>query len=231
MAETLRGELMRQVAAYHIPPKAVELLKQQPPLIIAGVTASGKTSIVEEIAKNTQWRDVITHTTRRPRPGEKPGKNYWFVNEAEMLGLVETEALVEANAVHGEVFYGTSIASYQAVIETGHKPILVIDVQGVEDITKQLPQIKSVFILPPSFETWMHRLDQRGHITAVEKHRRIKSAKTEIEKAIRSRHFIFIVNQEVSRTAQEVLTGGPDISSQHRNRHLAHELLEQLQKY
>src|SRR5437868_12886458 len=116
----LHNELFEKVRNYRIPVSAVQLLSAHPPLIVTGVTASGKTSVLKQIETTSDYRHVVTHTTRPPRGDEISGQNYWFVDEAGMLKLMESEALVEVKAVHGETLYGPTVSSYQSVLDGGH---------------------------------------------------------------------------------------------------------------
>lgn len=226
MQTTVHHKLLDAVRDYKMPTAAAELLTGHESLILGGVTAAGKDTILEYIVSTTQWRHVVTHTTRKPRAGEQNGQNYWFVSQEDMLKLLETQAMIETKAVHGTTVYGTSIAAYQAVIDQGHKPLLRIDIQGILELTNQLPGLKAAFILPPSFEVWMERLENRGRMSHIEKIQRLRSAQMELKEALNSRHFMFVVNREFKVTADEILRGVSDGLTQHRNRELAEQLID-----
>jgi guanylate kinase len=231
MQRSLHHALLDKVRDYQVPDRAVALLNQHPPLVIAGVTASGKTDIMDLIQESSDWRHVITHTTRSVRAGEIDGQNYWFVSEDEMLQLLERQAMIEANAVHGETVYGTSLAAYETVLKNGHQSILIMDVQGIEDTIQRVASLRPFFLLPPSFEEWMRRLDQRGHMSHVERSRRLQSAKDELSIALKNDRFILVVNNEISATAQTILKGVTDQLSQRRNRELAQLLIDHINSY
>lgn len=231
IGKKVHHQLLEKLARYDMPQKARELLKEHKPLIIAGATASGKNSIVKHLESSGKWQHVITHTTRPPRSGEQNGKNYWFVSEDKMLELVNSASFIEANAVHQAAFYGTSIAVYEKVAKTGTKPILIIDVQGVKDLVKKVPELEAKFILPPSFEAWLERLDKRGTMSSVERHRRFASAKHEIEQALSERHFTFVVNKDVASAAKETISETRNSVLNKHNHELAQQLLEQIRQY
>ncbi len=222
------SQLLQKVRHYQIPQAAIDLLKQHPPLMIAGASASGKDAVVEYIEQTSDYRNMVTHTTRPPRQGEINGQHYWFVSEAEMLKLVEDQAFIEIQTIHGETIYGTSLEAYKNVLDSGHKPLLVIDVQGIEEITRHLPASQPVFILPPSFEVWMERLEKRGHMSYVERSKRLRSAKAELEAALRSRLFMLVINHEIPLAARQILGGTSDPSTQAHNRELGQSLLDQI---
>ena len=228
---SLHHELVEKARHYHLPEPAAKIIIEHPPLIVAGATASGKNSVVKQIEQTSDYKHVITHTTRQPRADEVVGENYWFVSEEHMLQMILEQQMIEVNAIHGNTVYGASIAAYEQIISQGKKPLLIIDVQGVKDITMRLPTLEAVFILPPNFDTWMHRLDSRGAMSAVERHRRLRSAQIEIEDALKSRHFRLVVNHDVARTSDEILQGRTDIRTQRQNRELAERLLDHIRHF
>lgn len=226
---SVHTQLIAAVKNYKMPPAAAEFLGQNPPLIICSVTASGKNTIADYIIKARQnYQETVSHTTRAPRQGEIDGVHYWFVDEIKMLELVHAQVFIEAKAIHGQTIYGTSIESYKTVIKQGHKPLLIIDVQGVEEISQAVPQLRPFFILPPSYEEWMNRLHSRGVVTEEDKARRLVSARRELETVLRNPAYILVVNDNIDRAAKEILSGKVDEATQAKNRQLAKKLLEQL---
>jgi len=231
MAGIISPQLSEAVRAYTIPPAAAALLAQHEPVLIAGATASGKGSIADYLHQNSEFSHVITHTTRAPRTGEENGKDYWFVTEEQMLALLNANQMIEAKVIHNHAVYGASIESYQAVASSGRRPLLIIDVQGAEDIAKHVPDLHAVFLLPPNYEVWMERLDKRGAMSHVERSRRLQSARMEIEKATASRYFNLVVNRDINTTAQAIIANINNPQEQHRNRELAQQLSDHIRHY
>jgi guanylate kinase len=223
----LHHELLDAARLYELPQPAIELLSQHQPLIISAITAGGKTTIAERIIEKSDYRLVVTHTTRPIKPDEVNGVNYWFVNESEMLELIKSGAFIEVQPIHGEFVYGTSIGAYKTVLQGGHQPLLVIDVQGIKEIITSMPAIKPVFILPPNYEAWIDRLHSRGAMSHVERTRRLQSAKAEIDTVLADPHFVMIINNDVERTADEILQG-PTIVNQHKSREIAQQLIDNI---
>ncbi len=229
LEESIKNQLFDEVRNYEMPDAAGDLITAHPPLILAGITASGKSSILKHILRDTTYLQVITHTTRQPRQGELQAQHYHFVDDKQMLELVKNHFMIEVQAVHGEAVYGTSIGAYQEVVRGGHKPVLIIDVQGVEVLNAHLPLVaRPFFILPPDFDTWMRRLEKRGRMSHAERLRRMRSAREEIEMALKTDHFLFIVNNEVSLAAEEVISSGTDAPTQHKRREAAQMLIDHL---
>lgn len=231
MQQDIHKQLIEKIRTYRIPQAALELLGQHKPLIISGTTAAGKDTVAEYIEANSNWRRIVTHTTRAPRAGEVNGKNYCFVDDAEMYKLLNANEMIEAKFVHGHTIYGSSIAAYQTIIDKGSKPIMRIDIQGIEEILKDIPNISPIFILPPSFEVWMNRLDKRGAMSHTEKERRLQSARIEMGKALKNQKFKLVVNRDVDECAREVLNNIIDPVTQNRNRELAKTLIEETKHF
>lgn len=225
----IHQQLLKEVKDYKMPAAAASFLSQNPPLIICSVTASGKNTVADYIIKNHQnYQETVSHTTRPPRSGESDGVHYWFVDDTKMLELVSAGAFVEVKAIHGDTVYGTSLQAYKTVLESGHTPLLVIDVQGVEELQRGLAQIRPFFILPPSYEEWMNRLHSRGVITDDDKVMRVASAKRELQTVLANPVYILVVNYKVEDAAKAILKGEKNKETQAKNRVLAKQLLEQL---
>ena len=226
----IHPQLLEKIHTYKMPKAAVELLTKHRPVLVAGVTAAGKETTVQAIHQSGHGAKVVTHTTRHPRSGDRNGQDYWFVSDARMLELVEEQAFIEIKPVHAWA-YGSSLAAYQTVVDEGQHPIMVIDVQGIEEIMQQVFNLKASFILPPSFEIWMERLARRGEMSYVERQKRLQSARMELERALNDEHFTLVVNHDVSQAAKEIMDGRTDASTQHRNRELAQQLIEHIRAY
>lgn len=221
------------VASYSMPDIASQLIGSGEVTVLCGVTASGKNTIANYLVDHGNYLHVVSHTTRQPRENhgilEQNGVEYWFVNPEQMLELVEQHAFIEVKAIHGETCYGTSISSVKYVIDAGKHPVMEIDVQGVLELTEAVPNLRPLFILPPSFEVWMERLGTRGFLSDGERERRLRSASMEIETALDHPAFILTVNHEVEQTAAEIISGvdsSPDSQAEHRK--LAESLLESI---
>jgi len=145
-----------------------------------------------------------------------------------MTKLLDDRAMIETNVLHNQQVSGTSIAAYQDVISAGYKPLLVVDVQGVENISKYLPDIRPVFLLPPSFDVWMQWLEKRGRMSHSERLKRMHSARAELEKVLGNERIFLVVNQDVPQTAREILGDVHDLASQRKSRETAQLLIDRL---
>lgn len=225
----IHQQLLQEVKNYKMPSSAAKFLSQNPPLIISSVTASGKNTIANYILNHGRYyEETVSHTTRPPRRDEINGTHYWFVDDNEMLRLVQNRDFVEVKVIHGETIYGTSIKSYKSVTSRGRQPLLIIDVQGVEEISDAIGTLKPFFLLPPSYEEWMNRLHSRGVVTLKDKTQRMVSARRELQTVLKNPAYLLVVNDNVGRTAGEILLGKINTAKQIKNRQLAQKLLEHL---
>jgi guanylate kinase len=118
--------------------------------VIAAPSGAGKTSLVKAIlARDPSLRVSVSHTTRKQREKEIPGRDYNFIDVEEFKRLSDAGEFLE----HAQVFdnfYGTGRAQVEALRNAGHDVILEIDWQGAQQVRKAQPDCKTVFILPPS---------------------------------------------------------------------------------
>jgi len=132
-------------------------------LIVSSPSGAGKTSLSRRlVADHADLTLSVSATTRKPRPGEEHGREYFFVSDAEFDAMVAQGDFLEWAHVHGNR-YGTPRAPVEAALETGKDVLFDIDWQGAEQVHAKMPgDCVQVFILPPS----MHELARRLHARA-----------------------------------------------------------------
>ncbi|MHB1171521.1 MAG: guanylate kinase [Lacisediminihabitans sp.] len=173
-------------------------------VVLAGPTAGGKGAVSSYIREpHPEVHLSVSATTRKPRPGEAEGVNYYFVSDAEFDRLAETGQMLETATVHNAYRYGTPRAPIDAALAEGKSVLLEIDLQGARSVRKVMPEAVLVFLLPPSWEELVRRLIGRGTEETAEQHRRLETAK--IELAAQDEFDHKIVNREVSQAAREVV--------------------------
>lgn len=132
------------------------------PVVIAAPSGAGKTSLARALVE--RWHDVVfalSATTRAPRPGERHGEDYFFVDDAGFDRLVADGELLEWASVHGRR-YGTMRRAVESARDAGRTVLLDIDVQGARQLRHVLPDAVQIFILPPSVGEMTRRLVGRG---------------------------------------------------------------------
>ncbi|MGH8258196.1 MAG: guanylate kinase [Steroidobacteraceae bacterium] len=130
--------------------------------VISAPSGAGKTSLVKTLLeRNPALAVSISHTTRKPRPHETDGREYYFVAIPQFEDLVRRGAFLE----HAQVFdnyYGTSRETVERLLAAGTDVVLEIDWQGARQVRAALPECVTLFILPPSRSALEERLTQRG---------------------------------------------------------------------
>lgn len=152
-------------------------------LILSSPSGAGKTTLTRKLQDRfPAVRFSVSHTTRKPRANEVDGKDYHFVTRDEFDELVAKDAFVEWAEVHGNC-YGTSRAEIErARSEPGVSGMIFdIDYQGARQIRAKIPDVVSVFILPPSMIELERRLKGRASETEESIQRRFRAAIEEIE--------------------------------------------------
>jgi len=148
--------------------------------IITAASGAGKTSLIKALlAEDAHLKLSISHTTRKPRPGEQDGVDYHFVNDAMFLQMLGEAKFLESAEVHG-ARYGTSQSAVDAPLKAGHDVILEIDWQGAAQVRQLFPNAISIFVLPPSIETLEQRLNSRGQDSQETISKRVAAARAEM---------------------------------------------------
>jgi len=149
--------------------------------IIAAPSGCGKTSLVEALIKKTKNLCVsVSHTTRPPRPDETNGINYYFISINEFEEMIKNNAFVE----HAMVFdnhYGSSTKLIREKLDEGIDVILEIDWQGARQVKENMPNSVSIFILPPSKEALLGRLQQRAQDDEITIKKRMSDAQNQMQ--------------------------------------------------
>ena len=149
--------------------------------IIAAPSGCGKTSLVEALIKNAKNLYVsVSHTTRPPRSDEINGINYYFVSINEFEEMIKNNAFVEHAMVFGN-HYGSSSQLIREKLDEGIDVILEIDWQGARQVKENMPNSVSIFILPPSHEALLGRLQQRAQDNDATINKRMSDAKNQMQ--------------------------------------------------
>jgi len=172
------------------------------PVILSSPSGGGKTTIAKALLARRQ--DIgysVSCTTRAPRAGEANGKDYYFLTEQEFIARRAKGDFAESAQVHG-LWYGTLRSEVEKVLGSGKHVILDIDVQGAAQFRRAFPQAVLVFVLPPSGESLLERLRERGTENAAQLTRRLQSAIAEL-KAVPEYQYV-VINDELERAVQRV---------------------------
>ena len=170
--------------------------------VLAAPSGGGKTSLVRALLEREPgMRLSISYTTRPPRPGEKDGVDYHFVDEAKFNALQAGGEFLEHAYVHGN-WYATSATWLRHEIEAGHDVLLEIDWQGAQQVRRLIPEAVHIFILPPSLASLKDRLEKRGQDTPEVIARRIEAAREEMRHC--GEFDYVIMNQDFARAVDDL---------------------------
>ena len=149
-------------------------------IVISAPSGGGKGTILKELfAQDENLRLSVSATTRKPRPGEEHGKQYYFIGKDEFEQLISERKMLEYAEYIGN-YYGTPKAPVEEWTGQGRDVVLEIEVQGGKQIKELMPDCVSVFILPPSMKVLEKRLRDRGTEDDATVQKRLNKARAEI---------------------------------------------------
>jgi guanylate kinase len=170
--------------------------------VITAPSGAGKTSLIKALLEDEPGLTLSTsYTTRKPRPGERDGREYHFVDEPTFVAMQERGEFLESAEVHGNR-YGTAKKGINDALEQGRDLILEIDWQGARQIKTLYPDCVGIFILPPSMEELERRLRGRGQDADPVIERRLASAQAETAHAGEFKYAI--INKDFNAARQEL---------------------------
>lgn len=173
--------------------------------VLAGPTAVGKGTVAADVrARYPEVWLSVSVTTRAPRPGEVDGVHYHFVSGAEFDRMIESDEFLEWAVVHGRHRYGTPRGPVLARLAARAPALLEIDLAGARQVRAVMPGAQFVFLAPPSWAELERRLLGRG--TEGPQERALRLATARVEMAASSEFDHVIVNDDVHRAADELVT-------------------------
>ncbi|HEX7648218.1 MAG TPA: guanylate kinase [Noviherbaspirillum sp.] len=170
--------------------------------MVVAPSGAGKSTLVNALlSQEPAIKLSISFTTRKPRPAEQDGREYYFTSVEDFLARREAGEFLESAEVHGN-YYGTSRLLIEADMKAGKDVLLEIDWQGAQQVKKQFPEAVGIFILPPSIAALEERLKKRGQDEANVIARRLLAAGGEIAHAPEFEYVI--INQEFANALSEL---------------------------
>lgn len=170
--------------------------------VVSAPSGCGKTTIVERVMEEMPGiKRSVSATTRKPRPGEKNGTDYFFISEREFKDWVEKGKFLEWARTFG-YYYGTPIHEAEKAVAGGDDLVLTIDVKGGAQVKKRLKKSVLIFIAPPDMKTLRERLMKRGTDSEKEIKKRLLVAEKEMA---RSKDYDFVVvNDDLGKAVAQI---------------------------
>ncbi len=173
-------------------------------IVISGPSGVGKSTITKAVMGRLADSYLSVSMTTRPRaPGERDGRDYWFVSQEQFRRRIEEGLFLEYAEVFGNL-YGTPRDKTDEALAAGRTVILEIDVQGGRQVKAIYPQAVMIFIMPPSPQTLADRIGRRGRESGEVVARRLRAAQNEIDAAALC-YDNMVVNDDLERAINEVI--------------------------
>ncbi|HYG55789.1 MAG TPA: guanylate kinase [Burkholderiales bacterium] len=167
--------------------------------VITAPSGAGKSSLINALLKDDASLQLsISYTTRAPRPAEKDGREYHFVDKETFLAMRGRGEFLESAEVHGN-YYGTSNKVIREALERGQDLILEIDWQGARQVRALYPDCVGIFILPPSVEELERRMRSRAQDSEAVIRRRVEAAREELAHAGEFKYSIINKDFEIAK--------------------------------
>ena len=217
-----------------------QVVRSTPLILLVGISGAGKDSVKKLLHETGQYHDFVSYTTRPMRTNngvpEQNGVEYHFIAIDEMQSLLEKGEMIEAKMYSGNI-YGTGISELKAAEREGKVALNDIEVRGVKEYKDISPDVKAVFLLPPSYEEWRRRLETRyGNSNSAHDNldQRLAAAKYELKEALERGYYIFVVNDALEETVNKIAaivenTYSPE--EQDLGKRLASQLFDDITKY
>jgi guanylate kinase len=167
--------------------------------VVTAPSGAGKTSLIDAVMKDDPSLKIsVSYTTRKPRPGEKEGVDYHYVDERTFRAMQDRGDFLESAQVHGN-HYGTAKQVILDAVARGDDLILEIDWQGAQQVRRLYPDAVGIFILPPSVEELERRMRSRGQDSDAVIRQRLANAREELTHAGEFKYAIINKDFETAR--------------------------------
>lgn len=172
-------------------------------IVLSGPSGVGKGTIREELFKEKSLNLAysISMTTRKPRPKEREGVDYFFVEEKDFQAGIEKGELLEYAQFVGN-YYGTPKFYVEKFLNEGKNVVLEIEVQGALQVMEKCPEALTIFLVPPSFEELERRI--RGRRTETEDVVKQRLDKARKELATQDEYKYVVVNDNVIKAKEKI---------------------------
>jgi len=168
-------------------------------VILSGSSGVGKNTVINKLLEDVKDLELMpTMTTREKRPGEEDGKPYIFVSKEIFLEMIDEGGLVEYEIVHGN-YYGTPKKIVHEKMSSNKVLIKDIDVDGTQNLVKNLENVITIYLKPKSKEQLIERLIGRG-----EDQIEVRLKRFEYEEEMSKKYKYVIVNDIMEDTVNRI---------------------------
>lgn len=173
-------------------------------VVISGPSGVGKGTVRKALFNmpNQNFVYSVSMTTRKIRPGEIDGVDYYFVNREEFEERLDQGKFLEHAEFVGN-YYGTPLDKVEAQLDKGKEVILEIEVEGALQVRKKCPNAVLIFLVPPGKQALYDRLKKRGTENDIVINERITKANREFKLA--HMYDYIVVNDEIENAADRIM--------------------------
>ncbi len=171
--------------------------------IVSAPSGAGKTTLCRGLLDRLpDMVRSVSYTTRTPRPGERHGVDYYFIEEDAFRAGIKSGRWIEWARVHGN-YYGTATDQIEEKLSAGIDMVLNIDVQGADQIHARYPDCVRIFIMPPSLAELKRRLEKRGGDDEAAMKTRMAAAEREMSR--RNDYDHVLVNDDLAGATEDLI--------------------------
>ena len=172
-------------------------------IVLSAPSGTGKSSICRRLlGACPEIEFSVSYTSRIPRPNEVDGKDYHFISRQDFQRRIDQDEFVEWVENYGN-FYGTSVKAINNVLNQGKDLLLDIEPRGAKAIKKKFPDAVFVFVLPPSLDELLRRLEKRGHESPEAIKTRFAQAERELKEVLWYDYAIF--NEDLETAIKQMI--------------------------
>jgi guanylate kinase len=174
-----------------------------PVFVITGTSGAGKGTLERALLERiTELELAVSATTRERRPGEKHGREYWFLSEDEFDRKIEEGDFLEWVQLDWGPRSGTLRTEIDRIRAAGRIPLLDLETEGALRVRERVPGAVTVFVRAPSFEENERRLRERATEGEPEIEKRLRAARAQLEQA--DAFDYVVVNDDLERAVSEL---------------------------
>lgn len=190
-------------------------------IIISGPSGVGKDAVLRSLKnRGLPLHHVVTANTRKPRPGEVEGVDYYFVSKDKFEEMIRNDELIEYSEVYQD-YKGIPKSEVRKAFKTQKDIIFRLDVQGAEKIKALYPHSILIFLTPTNQQEWFQRLKGRRHSKDKDLATRIRTVRSELEKVT---IFDYIVVNKQDKLSDTIRIIEAIITAEHQKTH-QHEII------
>ncbi|MEE9911969.1 MAG: guanylate kinase [Deltaproteobacteria bacterium] len=173
-------------------------------IVLSAPSGTGKSSICRRLlAACPEIKFSVSYTSRTPRPNEVNGKDYFFISREDFQKRIDQGEFVEWVENYGN-FYGTSGKSMNEILNSGKDMLLDVEPRGAREIKKKFDNGVFIFVLPPSLDELLNRLEKRGHESPEVIKRRFTQAESEFKEVLWYDYTVF--NEHLETAVKQVIS-------------------------